>query len=298
MMSLPLVGLDSAVSNGPQIPGLTRHWNFMPSIVPRWRRRQVAETLLFKSRLRPSWNILRTIDAQPEWTVYFLFAPDGQFSTVHRFTLARLKDAGHRLMVICSTAQPGMVPAEVSQYADAIYWKALSGYDFSAYAIALWEISKKSPHANVMVLNDSVFGPFTDLRAMLANPPWELSGYTASSQVENHIQSYAFVLKEVTRARMRSLAGIMFPWTALSAAPDVIAVQETRFARIASGSMRVGSCWFGEHQDVLDPTLVRPVELLGAGFPFLKRSLLAKHQRFQTPDHIRELLFELAHPVP
>lgn len=280
----------------PVIDGLTNHWDFVPSQVPRWRTRQVAEILLWKSRRSPHFVRIRPVDERPEWTVYFLFAPDGKFLPVHRFTLARLKDAGHRLMVICATSHVGVVPAEVGQYADAVYWKALNGYDFSAYSLALWEIGRRSPHANVLVLNDSVFGPFTDLRTALANPPWDLTGYTASSQVENHIQSYAFILKDVTKTRMRSLSGIMFPWTALNDAKDVITVQETRFSRIAAKSMRVGAYWFGEHEKVIDPTLVRSAELIAAGFPFLKRSLLTKHQRFQDPGRIREILFSLGHP--
>ena len=186
----------------------------------------------------------------------------------------------------------------VSTFADALYWKALSGYDFSAYSAALREISRKSPHADVLVINDSVYGPFTDVRSVLAQAPWELTGFTATSQVENHIQSYAFVLKDVTPARMRSLATVMFPWRALSNPHDVIQVQETRFARVAARSMRVGAYWFAEKEQVLDPTLFRPIELITAGFPFLKRSLTGKHQTLQDVEQIRELLFSLGHPVP
>jgi hypothetical protein len=54
---------------------------------------------------------------------------------------------------------------------------------------------------------------------------------------------------------------------------DVIQVQETRFARVAARSLRVGAYWFAEKEQVLDPTLFRPIELITAGFPFLKRSL-------------------------
>lgn len=273
------------------------YWDFVPSTVPRWRTRQVVETILRRSRPRPSWQAILPVSAQSTWVVYFLFTPDGSFAPSHRFSLGRLKDAGQRVMVICATNAPSMIPAEVAQFADAIYWKAVEGYDFSAYAIALREISRRSPHANVLVINDSVFGPFTDLGNMLVQPPWELTGFTASSQIENHLQSYAFVLQDVTKARMRALSTILFPWTALSLASDVIAVQESRFARIASHSMRVGAYWFAKKEDVLDPTLVRPVQLLSAGFPFLKRSLVGKHQKMQDIAEIRELLFRLGHPL-
>jgi lipopolysaccharide biosynthesis protein len=280
------------------IAGMTRRWDFVPTPVQRWRIRQAVETVVRNSQPRPGWQAILPLTAQSAWTVYFLFAPDGVFTPTHRFALERLRDAGHRLMVVCAASSVAAVPAEVATFADAVYWKALSGYDFSAYSAALREISRKSPHADVLVINDSVYGPFTDVRSVLAQAPWELTGFTATSQVENHIQSYAFVLKDVTPARMRSLATVMFPWRALSNPHDVIQVQETRFARVAARSLRVGAYWFAEKEQVLDPTLFRPIELITAGFPFLKRSLTGKHQTLQDVEQIRELLFSLGHPVP
>lgn len=280
------------------IAGMMNRWNFVPSPVPRWRIRQAVETVLRNSEPRPGWHAIKPINAQPAWSVYFLFAPDGVFSPVHRFALERLRDAGLRVMVVCAAATPADIPTEVNAYADALYWKGLSGYDFSAYSAALREISRCSPHADVLVINDSVYGPFTDVRAVLMHAPWDLTGFTATSQVENHIQSYAFVLKDVTPVRMRALATVMFPWRALSNPYDVIHEQETRFARVASRTLRVGAYWFAEKEQVLDPTLFRPIELFASGFPFLKRSLLGKHQTLQPVDQIRELLFSIGHPVP
>lgn len=280
------------------IAGMTRRWDFVATPVQRWRIRQAIETVVRNSQPRPDWMAIRPISQQPAWTVYFLFAPDGIFTPSHRFALERLRDAGHRLMVVCAAASPKAIPVEVNNYADALYWKALSGYDFSAYSGALREISRRSPHADVLVINDSVYGPFTDVREVLTHAPWELTGFTATSQVENHIQSYAFLLKNVTPARMRSLATVMFPWRALSNPHDVIQVQETRFARVAARSFTVGAYWFAEKEQVLDPTLFRPIELIEAGFPFLKRSLLGKHQTLQDVEQIRDLLFTLDHPVP
>jgi hypothetical protein len=45
---------------------------------------------------------------------------------------------------------------------------------------------------------------------------WDLTGFTASSQLANHIQSYAFSLKSVDRARMLRLSPVMFPFNAIS----------------------------------------------------------------------------------
>jgi hypothetical protein len=63
---------------------------------------------------------------------------------------------------------------------------------------------------------------------------------------------------------------------------DVIQVQETRFARVAARSLRVGAYWFAEKEQVLDPTLFRPIELITAGFPFLSVRSLASTRHCRT----------------
>lgn len=281
-----------------EIPGLIPNWEFAASNITRERRLEVAKIFLRKSRPRPGWLTIEPIRPKNEWAVYFLYLPDGVSNSGHQFTLQRLRDAGHHIMVVCATPTPFMIPADVVDYADALYWKGLSGYDFSAYSAALIEISHKSPGANVLVINDSVFGPFTDLRGTLNATTWDLTGFTASAEIENHIQSYAFMLRDVTPSRMRSLGTVMFPWRALSEVDDVIHVQETRFARVASKTMSVGALWYAGEPPVKNPSLFRPVELINSGFPFLKRSLTGKLQHMQDVEEIQEILYKSGHPIP
>lgn len=281
----------------PTVSGLSRHWDFQPSTVLRWERRRMMETFVRHAHRSPAWAQLKPIVPKPVWMVYFLYAPDGVLSAAHRFTLARLKDSGLPLLVVCACADAQRIPADLPGFCDALLWKDVRGYDFSAYALALRQIARHAPGAHVIVQNDSVFGPFTDLREVLSSSPWELTGFTASSQLTNHIQSYAFCLKKVDRKRMARLAPVFFPLVAFSEPQAVIGLQETRLARVAARSMTVGALWFGAAEQVLDPTLVRPMELLDAGFPFLKRSLLAKHGSFIERDRVLERLGRLGHPV-
>ncbi|MET0962548.1 MAG: hypothetical protein ABWY05_06970 [Noviherbaspirillum sp.] len=279
------------------IQGLTCNWNFACSPVPRWRYRQAIELAWKNSHLRPEWTAIKPLTNKSSWTVYFIYAPDGRLTPAHRFTLARLKDSGSNLLVVCATKEAALVPRELHAYADALFWKALLGYDFSAYTLALRQISQQSPGADVLVMNDSVYGPFADLKTCVAQSPWDLTGFTASSKIAHHIQSYAFGLKGVDRLRMLKLAPVFFPVLAISDPKAVILLQEIRLARVASRSMTVGAFWYGDEKDVVDPMLFRPFELIEAGFPFIKRSLLGKHQKFQNPDRVRELLRKLGHLV-
>lgn len=288
---------ESTIRHAQTVPDLVANWDFESTPVPRWRRRQVVETLLRRGHRRPKWFAVRPLTKRQAWAVFFLYAPQGEITPAQKFTLSRLKDLGLNLLVICASDSASLLPNDLYTYADALFWKSVEGYDFSAYTLALLEISKLAPGADVFLMNDSVFGPFSDLNEMLRGAPWDLTGFTASSQVAHHVQSYAFALRGVDRMRMLNLAPVFFPFLALSDPRDVVNIQEIRLARVAARSMKVGAFWFGDVKKVIDPTLVRPFELLNVGFPFLKRSLLGKHKKFQDEELVLSHLRDQGHPV-
>ena len=276
--------------------GLISSWDFEGNaglwlnIRRNWRR-------INRSMPAPAQLKIKPVSPRDIWVVYFVFAPNGQLTPHHLFSLERLREMGYAVMVVCATASPASVPVELSQLADALYWKDLPGYDFSAYAIALHAVAEVSPGATVCVFNDSVYGPMHDLRSFIDGPKWDLSGFTASSLVENHLQSYAFVLRDVTPVRMAALSKVFPLDRSYYRGEDVILCQELHFATVAASHMRVGAFWYGVAGEVDDPTLDRPFELLAAGFPFLKKSLLGKHSKFQKIEEVRATLKNVAYPV-
>jgi hypothetical protein len=277
--------------------GLIRDWDYVPGAPRHWLALRRRVRAWWHAQPAPARAVIKPPAAGDMWIVYFVFAPEGRLEARHHFTLARCRDvAGARLMVVCAAPSVGQVPVELSRYADALYWKDLPGYDFSAYALALHEIASVCPGASVLVLNDSVLGPFHDLAPFLRSRRWQLSGFTASSLVENHIQSYAFVLHEITAALMKALASVFPVNHGYSRPGDVILCQEVWLAQLASRTISVGARWFSEAPFVADATLVCPFTLLDDGFPFLKRSLLGKHSTFQDPAEVRAVLDRLGHP--
>lgn len=209
-----------------------------------------------------------------------MYCPNGAIEPWHLFALKRLHVSEGGLFVVCATPSAAQTPHEVLRFADALYWKALPGYDFSAYKLALRRIASRSPHADVFVMKDSSFGPFQQIESIFSSAHWDLSEFTASPVGENHIQSYAFVLKNLTIKKMNRLLTVLCPLAAFSDFRDVVHIQETRFARVASAHMSVGANWYPLSMEAADPTLTRPIELLNCGHPFVKRSLLGKHKGF------------------
>jgi hypothetical protein len=245
-------------------------------------------------RAAPRFSVLKAVGPRPRWILYFIYAPAGRLNAHHYFTLRRLKEHGIGLLVVLASPSPDDIPSILHDCVDAIYWKELNGFDFSAYSIGLRAVAHYSPGSRVLVMNDSVFGPFTDLTPYIDEAPWDLTGFTATDVSEQrHIQSYAFIMKDVTDARLDKLKYVLPSRVAFNSGYGVISCQELWFARAASRSMSVGAFWWGAETNVLDPTLVKAIELIDAGFPFLKQSLLTRQSRFHPPGVIQQLVERL-----
>jgi lipopolysaccharide biosynthesis protein len=279
---------------------LIRDWTFLPSKASRYFRRQRIKDFLFHLHLAPPKRILRKATPAPEWILYFMFLPDGKLAPSHRFTLQRLMTSGMKLLIVCATAQPSDIPADVRNHADALIWKALPGFDFSAYAAGLWHLAATSPGANVLVLNDSVLGPFVELKPFMARTRWDLTGFTASQYEENHIQSYAFILRDVTRWRLLMISTVLPKWLSFHRFDEIVRSQETRFARVAAHHMSVGAFWFASDDANKDPTLFTAGDMLDDGYPFIKRSAVGKFRHVLPPGIVKDLderLAAFSHPA-
>lgn len=272
-------------------------WDFPGYVTERWRKRQMVEALLRRSVPAPKYQVLKQVRPKDRWVSYFLYLPDGVLTAAHLFTLQRLRDESDRgLLLVCAAPGPTRVPSGVANYCDALVWKELHGFDFSAYAIALWQMAKHSPGAQVVMLNDSVLGPFSELKPLVSRAHWDLTGFTGSREQCPHIQSYAFIFRRVTALSLVRLSTVFLPMRSFNSFDDVVQYQELRFANVAARQMSVGAFWAGTSAGE-NITLTEPVELLKAGFPFVKKSLLTKHKRFQQEGEIKEKLLALGHPV-
>lgn len=293
-MSRPL---DPATAATPALSALVRDWTFVRSTPPAVVRLARLKSLLTGLRRAPCSAVVRPVTARGQWTAYFLYAADGQLTAAHRYTLERLRALPRGLLVVCAVPRPDLIPADVLAIADAVIWKALDGYDFSAYALAVREIAAHAPGADLFVMNDSVLGPFVGLEPVLARSRWDFTGFTAWSAFENHVQSYAWHLRGVTPAVVRALRTVLPARVAFNHFQQVVNCQETRLARVAAGLMSVGALWYAPTQHSGDPSLHYALPLLEAGFPFLKRSLAGgKLAERADQQLVRRLLDERGHP--
>ncbi len=246
----------------------------------------------------PAVITLKPVAPRDRWIAYFIYLPDGVLTAAHRFTLSRLhEDGGSGTMIICATPSVHDVPDELVFMADALYWKALPGFDFSAYTLAISEIAILSTGADLLLINDSVFGPFQSISSLWPQMDWDLTGFTASGQVQNHIQSYAFCLKNVDQHKLVALGSIFPRSFSYNNYQSVVARQELQMGEVAARTMSVGALWYAKPSKCADPSLFAALPLVKKGFPFLKRALLTKHAGIYTNDQIIGFLRSMSHPI-
>lgn len=277
---------------------LMRDWTFVPSTPWYGAFAHRLKATLAGRRPPPQHQVLKSPSQRTRWIVYFVYLPDAALTTAHRYTLERLARSDAGLFVVCALPPGEKIPAAIYDYADAVASKGLSGFDFSAYALGLREIVEHSPGCDLFVLNDSVLGPFTDIDDEFATARWDFTGYTGQALIENHIQSYAFIIKSVDAALERTLRPVLPEKYTYDRYKDVVFQQETRLARVASQHMSVGAKWFADASTGVDPSFFCAISLLETGFPFLKKSLLHRRPDIYARDDILSLLETMGHPRP
>lgn len=275
---------------------LTQDWSFRSSR-PRLRQRVARWRSTLLGRIPfPAHTVLRAVSTNSLWCCYFVYLPDDTLTNAHRFTVTELRRQGFAVLVLCACSNATRVPAELYRLADAIVWKDLPGYDFSGYALGLRLLAANSPGADVLVLNDSVLGPFADLREWLGRARWDITAFTASGALENHIQSYAFFVRALTVPRLHDLAPAITERWAARGFRDAVYLQETQLGRIAARRMTVGAFWYGAAKGGQDPVLSAGPSLVERGMPFLKRSFFGKFHDVHEHVAIRALLAARGHP--
>lgn len=273
------------------------HWAFQPS------RPSVTDIARRAAALRfisppPRSAMIRPVGVSRRWIAYFVYLPDGQLTAAHRFTLEKLSrsEFDASLVVVCASKSVDAIPDALYEFADALYWKELPGFDFSGYAIALSEIADHSPDADVFVLNDSVLGPLSPIEPFWLQSEWDLTGWTASNQIENHIQSYSFFLRSVDRQRLCALRSILSRTYGFNGYNGVVLLQETRLARVASRHMTAGAFWYGDGIRAGDPSIMGGEALAQAGLPLVKKALFGKHAQHRESQVLHDLLAVAGHP--
>ena len=195
--------------------------------------------------------------------------------------LSALKAEGFKIILITSNLQLEKASVdEARSICSALIHRENRGYDFAGWALALRLVPSLYQAHEVLMCNDSVYGPLHSLHPIFGKMnevSCDFWGVTESLEVEWHLQSYFLVFKK-TALNSSIFSQFWIAVKALSDKTELIHAYEVPMARLlANGGLRPGVLVALEDVSsvVCNPTLNpwRKTIVVGKS-PFVKVQLL------------------------
>lgn len=224
------------------------------------------------------------------------FDPGGTLSPSVRALVSALDDEGYLPVIV--SASPDGPDLDSLPKSAVVLVRPNVGYDFGSWATALHLLPSARSTAEVLLVNDSMVGPFAPIRPVIErarSSGAQVWAATSSLQVAPHLQSY-FLRFAPGVLGCRELEEFFHGVRHLSNKVAIVRRYElglTRAIRHAglrsAAGFPAGSLGAGR----ANPTTEAWRELMEAGFPFFKRTLLhdprVRVERSVLNDAVREI---------
>lgn len=115
------------------------------------------------------------------------------------FHLKEIKKCGFATVLMLVTDEPKLASSGLLPTDHALILRRNAGFDFGGWADAFRLFPDLWHSQCVLLVNDSIFGPMTDLRPTMASAldaPADLVGLTQSIQKKFHLQSFFLLMKQ------------------------------------------------------------------------------------------------------
>jgi hypothetical protein len=194
-VSLRQAGTGSELDQSPLriVLGVARE-----AAVKRWPRFWQPDRASFVLETdRPATSLIAALREGGRLAIVASFLPRPGLLGYQRALARSLRAAGFKVMVVQNVTYPEKLAIEPE--VDLFVARRNTGFDFSAWLAGLGLLKNATSKLEELVLvNDSVFGPLFDLRPMFAKMsalPVDAWGITDSWQFAYHLQSYFLVLR-------------------------------------------------------------------------------------------------------
>jgi lipopolysaccharide biosynthesis protein len=183
---------------------------------------------------------------------------------------------------------PGEEPANVT-----VLRRPNVGYDFGSWATALDKYPKIAEADQVLLLNDSLAGPFQPVDHLLRHfdeSGADVWGMTDTNQFGHHLQSYCLGFKRGC-LREEPLARFWRDVRVEQSRDDVIWRYEIGLSRLLCSerfSIDAAIRYRKVVRDGENPTIIGWRRLFDVGFPFVKRQLLREPEVAPDGSKVRE----------
>ena len=227
------------------------------------------------------------------WAIYFIYCPESVGLSEQKESLKNLRDQGFNILAVCASERDSAVLDEFRHLVDAMIWKELQGYDFSAYLLGARLLVDRFGSVDSLLLNDSVLGPYTDVMPLMEHSPWRVAGLTSARSVQDHFQSYCLLIKGLDAEIVSSLEAVISESSVFDSHRDVVFFQETSLAHVMAKRFTAGSILAPLHGHELQIVVGNPEGLSRLGFPFIKKSIFGKFSKNFNQEHYRAILAEM-----
>lgn len=212
------------------------------------------------------------------------WSPSATVSRSVTTMVAALARAGYRVLVVSTSEVRGPLEwREGRPTGITVLRRPNAGYDFGSWATALDRYPAIAAAERVLLLNDSMVGPFATIDPLLAKFHASLAdvwAVTDTSQFEYHLQSYALGFPGAT-LREPPMRAFWRDICVEASKDDVIWRYEVGLSRLLRRE-RYGSDVAIPFRHLVpdgkNPTIVGWQRLLDRGLPFVKRELLVRPQ--------------------
>lgn len=227
------------------------------------------------------------------------FASYGEADTFSRSvieTIRALSERGYDVVLIRSSDNGVQAnwPESEADIRPTIIYRPNIGYDFGSWAIALQSFPRLARREHVILLNDSLVGPFGSMAPLLdhfESCSADVWAATSSKQIEMHLQSFLMgfhggVLAEYPLKRF---------WQSireLGTKEEIIQQHEIGLSRLIEREMLTSESFLPAEiagKGLRNSAISSWRVLLRNGFPFVKRELL-RTERFAVQ---RDLIVEM-----
>lgn len=212
------------------------------------------------------------------------WSPDARVTRSLARLVAELEAGGYAVVLTRSSPGPLEWPDDVV-VDPAVILKDNLGYDFGSWAVGMALYPHLLEAEHVIVVNDSLVGPFASLQPLLRTfetSPAPVWGVTDTGEYWPHLQSYfmGFHGGVLAQPRLREF------WSSIEVLDDKDEIVERYEIGLSRVLAELGIPWTAwiDHETVArseqNPTLLGWYRLLEEGLPFVKRMLVTHRLYF------------------
>lgn len=224
--------------------------------------------------------------------VFVSYSPTPAIRPHVRFHIEALLAEHFNVVLVLNVDQAHSLPPKFDSLAGLVV-RANAGFDFGAWADAFRLFPSLWSAESVLLVNDSIFGPFGDFHAVIERAyglAADVVGMTESHQFTRHIQSY-FTLLRGPALRNESARRVWQAMTNLRTKDEVIMRHELEMrARYTAAGLTCAALFEVDPAYPSNPFLDKWAELAAAGMPYIKVSQLVAPQYPIELSRWRELI--------